>query len=97
MASVGGSGFSLGKNRKGRLIDDKKKRMRILAINAFLVMIPSALFLNSKAVNGQFDTIFYSVQMVELVAGLFQLSLLGLNFWDGFKMAGRLKAQPKIS
>lgn len=43
------------------------------------------------------DTIFYTVQVVELVAGMAQLSLLGLNFRDGLKMTGRLRTQPKFA
>ena len=93
MASVGGSGFAIGKNKKNRFIDSKTKRMRFLALNALVVMIPSAYFLNTKAVNGEFDTIFYIVQVIELVAGAMQLTLLGLNFRDGLKMTGRLRAK----
>ena len=49
-------------------------------------MVPAALFLNFKAGRGEFDTLFYSVQLVELFVGLAQLTLLGLNFKDGMRM-----------
>ncbi|MHB1563182.1 MAG: hypothetical protein ACYCXP_03685 [Leptospirillum sp.] len=89
MALTGGSGFSLGKRRKGPLVERKKTRMAIVATNAFLVMIPAALFLNGKAASGEFDLKFYAVQVVELVAGMVQFTLIGLNFRDGIKLSGR--------
>jgi hypothetical protein len=66
MASTGASGFAFAKGRAGRLIERKKRRMPILALNAALVMIPAALFLNHKAGAGEFDTAFYAVQVLEL-------------------------------
>lgn len=88
MAATGGSGFALGKTRKGPLLDRKKKRMAILFANAFLAMIPSAIFLDSRAAAGEFDRLFYVVQIVELVVGVVQLTLMGLNFRDGLKLVG---------
>lgn len=90
MAGVGGSGFLLAKRRKGRIVDEKKKRMPKIGANGLLVMIPCALFLNSKAATGSFDTVFYTVQVIELAVGLLQLTLLGRSFRDGLKLAGRL-------
>ena len=87
LVATGGSGFVLGKFRKGRLLYQKKKRMRIIAANGLLVMIPSALFLNAKAASGEFDVAFYAVQLVELVVGVVQLTLMGRNFRDGLRLA----------
>jgi hypothetical protein len=94
MALTGGSGFALGKTRKGRLLELKQNRMRFIGINGLLVMIPSALYLYSKSAAAEFDTLFYAVQFIEVCAGLVQLSLMGLNFRDGLKLAGKLR--PKI-
>ncbi|MBE7411536.1 MAG: hypothetical protein L6Q54_08765 [Leptospiraceae bacterium] len=91
MGGLGISGNLLGK-RKGNLIEKKKKRMVIIAMNGFLIMIPSALFLNYKATNGEFDNWFYLVQIIELILGIIQLSLLGLSFRDGLKLSGRLRS-----
>lgn len=91
LAAAGGSGFVLSKGRRGALIDKKKKRMPIIAANGLLVLIPSALFLASKAGAGEFDAAFYAVQALELVAGLVNLALLALNMRDGLKMKGRLR------
>jgi hypothetical protein len=89
MAATGGSGFALGKMRKGPLLDQKKKRMAVIGANGLLVMIPAAIFLNVKAAAGEFDAMFYSVQVVELVVGVVQLTLMGVNFRDGLKLAGK--------
>jgi hypothetical protein len=90
MAATGGSGFSLAKVRKGRLIYAKKKRMALIAFNGILIMVPVALFLDHKAATGEFDATFYAVQMLELLVGLVQLTLIGMNFRDGLKLRGRL-------
>ncbi|MHB1668363.1 MAG: hypothetical protein ACYCSR_05390 [Thiomonas sp.] len=91
MAAAGGSGFALGKTRKGWLLDRKKKRMAIIGANGLLVMIPAAIFLNGNAAAGEFDAAFYAVQIVELIVGVVQLILMGMNFHDGIKLAGRLR------
>ncbi|SPF77290.1 hypothetical protein ALP8811_02315 [Aliiroseovarius pelagivivens] len=89
MAIVGATGMSLGAKRKGALIEAKKKRMPIIAGAGLLVLVPAALYLNYKASNGAFDTMFYVVQGIELVAGAMNLSLLGLNIRDGLKMTAK--------
>jgi hypothetical protein len=92
MAATGGSGFLLSKTRKGVLLDRKKKRMEVICTNGLLVMIPAAIFLNGKAAVGEFDALFYAVQVVELIIGLVQLALMGMNFRDGIKLAGISRA-----
>lgn len=91
MAITGGSGFSLASGRSGRLVEAKKKRMPIIALNGLVIMVPSAFFLAHKATAGEFDTVFYSVRALELTVGCIQLALMGLNFRDGLKLAGRLR------
>ncbi|POA97506.1 hypothetical protein C2134_16910 [Chromobacterium sinusclupearum] len=92
MIMTGATGNLIGRERKGRLLDEKKKRMPIIAINGLLIMIPSALFLYHKASLGQFDRAFYLVQAIELSIGLIQLLLMGKNFRAGLRIAGRLRA-----
>ncbi len=89
MAITGASGFSLGRHRQGRLIEQKKKRMPMLAINGLIVMVPAALFLHQRASAGLFDPLFYAVQGLELLVGLVQLTLLSRNFKAGLSLAGR--------
>ena len=91
LIATGGSGFALSKGRRGALVSAKIKRMPIAAANGILILIPSALFLASKAKAGEFDTLFYAVQALELAAGAVNITLLGLNMRDGLKMKGRLR------
>jgi len=92
IAATGGSGVALSKSRQGRLVDAKKKRMPFIAANGLLVLLPSAIFLDRWAAAGAFDTTFYLVQGVELLAGAANLTLMGLNIRDGIKMSGRFRA-----
>ena len=91
MAAAGGSGFSLSGGRQGRLINTKKKRMPIIGANGLLILIPCAFFLAAKANGGEFDTTFYVVQGLELIAGVANLTLMGLNIRDGLRLTGRLR------
>ena len=94
MAAAGGSGMFLAKSRKGRLVDAKKKRMPFIAANGLLVLVPCAIVLNRWAAAGSFDTTFYVVQTIELIAGATNLTLMGLNARDGMRMGGRLRSRP---
>jgi hypothetical protein len=89
MGVTGASGMFLGKSRRGRLVDAKKKRMPLIAANGLLVLVPCAIVLNRWAAAGAFDTSFYVVQALELVAGATNLGLMGLNMRDGLRMAGK--------
>jgi hypothetical protein len=64
--------------------------MAVIGANGLLVMIPAALFLNGKATSGEFDTLFYAVQVVELIIGIVQLTLMSMNFRDRRRLAGRI-------
>ena len=88
LAAAGGSGFQLAKKMRGPLVATKKKRMPFIAANGILVLIPSALYLSLKAEAGAFDTGFYAVQTVELIAGALNIVLLGLNMRDGLRLKG---------
>jgi hypothetical protein len=94
MAAAGGSGMFLGRSRGGRLVEAKKKRMPFIAANGLLVLVPCALVLNHWAAAGRFDTSFYAVQALELIAGGVNLVLMAGNVRDGLRMAGRLRAPP---
>jgi hypothetical protein len=72
----------------------KKARMRIVAANGLLVLVPSALFLGAKANRGELDGAFHVVQVLELAVGAVNLALMGRNMWDGLRMTGRLRTRP---
>lgn len=90
MAVVGASGMSLGGKRQDRLALAKKRRMPIIAANGLLILLPAAFYLESNAASGAFDTAFYVVQILELVAGATNLTMMGLNIRDGLTLTGRI-------
>jgi hypothetical protein len=94
IAAAGGSGVVLSGSRKGRLVASKKKRMPFIAANGLVVLVPCAVVLNRWASAGSFDTAFYVVQAIELVAGAVNLTLMGLNVRDGLRTTGRLRHDP---
>lgn len=96
MAATGGSGFSLAKGRRGRLVDVKMRRMKGVAANGLLVLLPSAFVLASWANAGRFDGAFYALQGVELLAGAVNIMLLLLNMRDGLRLTGRLSPKRSV-
>jgi hypothetical protein len=96
MAATGGSGFSLARTRRGRLVDLKGRRMKAVAANGLLVLLPSAWVLASWANAGLFDGAFYALQGVELLAGAINITLLALNMRDGLRLAGRFATQGAV-
>ncbi|MFT7596946.1 MAG: hypothetical protein ACI8R4_004288 [Paracoccaceae bacterium] len=94
MATAGASGAALGKKHKGPLITRKSRRMKIIAANGLLILLPSAVFLAMRAASGQFDAIFYGVQTIELIAGATNITLLAANLRDGLAMAARRRPSP---
>ena len=91
IVATGASGFFLSKSRQGRLVASKKKRMPFIAAIGLLILVPCAIFLSQWAAAGTFDTTFYLVQALELLAGATNLALMGLNIRDGLRMSGRLR------
>lgn len=87
LAAVGGSGFAWSKGNRSGLVGAKLLRMPFIAANGMLVLIPSALFLASKARAAELDGWFYGVQAVELVAGATNLTLLGMSMRDGLRLS----------
>lgn len=89
MAAAGISGGLLARGRTGRLIQRKALRMRFVAANGLVVMLPCALFLDARAAAGIFDAGFYLMQGLELAVGALQLALLSLNLRDGLALSRR--------
>lgn len=88
---TGASGFKLAGNHGGHFVNSKKKRMPIIAANGLIVLVPSALFLASRATAGHYDSAFYVVQAIELTAGAVNFALLSMNMRDGLRMRGKLR------
>jgi len=90
LAITGASGFWLAGTSSEPTIVRKKRRMPFIAGNGLLILIPVALYLARLASRGEFDSLFYGVQAVELVAGAVNLTLMSLNIRDGLRLTGRL-------
>lgn len=88
MMLAGGSGVSM--KWKGPMIEQKKRRMKIISANGMLILLPSAFFLSNRAQLGNFDAWFYGVQIIELLAGATNIGLLVLNMKDGI-MSARMR------
>ncbi|UDL92652.1 hypothetical protein LGH82_16335 [Mesorhizobium sp. PAMC28654] len=86
MIIAGASGFSLGKGWKNPVVNRKKRRMRIVAANGLLVLLPTAFVLANWAQAGRLDAYFFILQAVELVAGAVNITLLSLNMRDGLSL-----------
>ena len=86
MATAGATGMKMGGKSKHTAISAKRRRMPFIAANGMLILLPCAFFLNNRASAGQFDSVFYIVQIVELIAGMANLTLLGLSMKDGFSI-----------
>ncbi|EBA14450.1 lipoprotein, putative [Roseobacter sp. SK209-2-6] len=96
MAIVGASGASLGAGRSAQLVSAKKKRMPIIAANGLLILLPMAFVLESKASAGTFDARFYVLQVVELIAGATNITLMAMNARDGVRLTGRSKPPAQV-
>ena len=89
IAITGASGFALGGKWKLPQITKKKGRMKIIAANGILILLPAAFFLSARAQNNNFDAIFIAVQIIEMIAGAINIALILLNMRDGIALAKR--------
>ena len=97
MALAGASGFSLGKSWRSPVVQRKKRRMRFIAANGLLVLLPSAYVLAGWAEQGRFDEAFVAVQALELMAGAANITLLSLNMRDGLALRRRRSAAQRTA
>lgn len=89
MAITGATGFAMGGKSTFPILVAKRRRMPIIGANGLLVLIPAAIFLSIKAQAGEFDSMFYTVQVLELLAGATNLTLMWLNIRDGRQLSRR--------
>lgn len=89
VAATGATGFKLFQRKNTGLALAKKKRMLVIVPNGLLVLIPCAFYLDALAASGNFNSAFYVVQAIELIAGLVNLTLMSHNIRDGLQLAGR--------
>ncbi|MBW6419452.1 hypothetical protein [Celeribacter sp. PS-C1] len=86
---TGVSGSRLRQTMRGALVGAKQKRMKIIAFNGIVFLVPSALILLPLAMQGQGGQLYWAIQTVELLAGATNLTLLGLNMREGLRLSRR--------
>lgn len=92
LAATGASGLRLARGHISGVLALKLRRMKFIAANGLLILVPSAVSLATLANRGDLDGLFVPLQAVELIAGGVNLVLIGLNIRDGLRMrrlAGR--------
>ncbi|WP_022723083.1 hypothetical protein [Rhodopseudomonas sp. B29] len=89
IAFAGASGFRIGGKSPHPILVAKRLRMRFIAINGIVVLVPCAIFLQQRAGAGVFDQTFSVVQAIELIAGAINLALIGRSIRDGFRLTRR--------
>ncbi|MGY3688622.1 hypothetical protein ACXAAV_18270 [Vibrio coralliilyticus] len=85
MALAGITGAKMAPKVTRGPIAAKKKRMPLIALNGLLVLTPAAIYLHYLASTGQFNSTFYIVQIIELIAGFTNLILMSMSIRDVMK------------
>lgn len=89
---TGLTGFaSAGSSTDPRIVA-KKRRMRLIAGIGLLLLVPATLYLDGLASRGEFGTLFYTVQAVELAAGAINLALMSFNIRDGRQLVSAARS-----
>jgi hypothetical protein len=86
LAGAGIMGNRVGAGWTDPLVAAKRRRMAFAAINGLALLIPSAVLLARWSAAGRFDTMFYAVQAVELLAGGTNIVLLSRNALAGLQL-----------
>ncbi|CAL8981809.1 hypothetical protein RHODGE_RHODGE_04858 [Rhodoplanes serenus] len=89
LAIAGLSGFRMAGAATAPRLAAKRRRMPLIALNGVLVLVPCAVTLAVLAGRGDFGATFQAVQALELMAGLVNLVLIGLNIRDGRALTAR--------
>lgn len=96
LALTGASGFKLGGGSSDARIRAKQRRMKVIAGNGLLILVPCAFYLAVLAARGELGASFYLVQAIELLAGATNLVLMSLNLRDGLRLTGRLTGSAAV-
>lgn len=87
MAVAGITGNLLAKGKENPLINGKKRRMPLIALNGMIVLVPAAYWLDTLASQGAFGPVFYSLQGIELLFGGINIYLMTKSAKAGKKLA----------
>ena len=92
MAIAGISGAKMAPKATSGPIGSKKKRMPFVALNGLFILLPAAYMLRSLALAGEFNSLFYLIQTIELLAGFINLTLMAMNIRDAMILKRGRKA-----
>tara|TARA_R110002020_G_scaffold150915_2_gene327799 strand:+ start:716 stop:1186 length:471 start_codon:yes stop_codon:yes gene_type:complete len=90
MPMLGITGKKLAGSSKSPIVVTKMKRMKFVAFNG-IILISLAVYLYFRANENNIDSTFLGVQIIELLFGAINLTMLGLNIKDGMLLSGRIK------
>lgn len=87
---AGGTGVSLLGKRQELLALTKQTRGPIGFMTSLIILLPSAFFLARWSAAGNFSTMFFMVQALEIAASTVVIAMIGLNIRDGMALTGRI-------
>ena len=93
IAATGVTGMAMSTAHSRGPVGRKRKRMPFIGANGLLVLLPAAIVLDQWASAGRFDSTFYLIQALELLAGGINLSLMLLNIRDARELSGQIRTK----
>ncbi len=88
------TGNKLAGKSQNAIVLAKQKRMKFVLLNG-IALLSLACFLYYRSRYQTIDGVFIMAQVAELLLGLANLVLIGLNTKGGFQLSGRLKKQKR--
>ena len=89
LAAAGMTGKAMCRGRPGGLAAVKFRRMKIVAANGILILVPCAYLLYARTQVAPVNGWYAALQIVEIAAGIVNLALLAANMRDGLRMRAR--------
>ncbi len=97
LAITGGLGRAMMGSTSSAVLVNKMKRMKIIAALGITVLIPCAIMLSHMASKDNFGTLFTVIQIIEILAGATNLTLIILNARDGVLLTKSRRQKVAIS
>ena len=82
----GGIGLLLGKERKGRIVEMKKKRMLAIIACSIFILLPCNYVLSNYDLDSGGMPFMRTLEGIEVIAIVILITLLGFNFKDGTRL-----------
>jgi hypothetical protein len=92
-----GTGRSLATGQNSPLLRNKKRRAALVAVIGIAVLVPCAIILRILAADGSYGPTFIVIQAIELVGGIVNLTLLGLNARAGRLLTAGRRRRPELA